>query len=117
MRHHSVSFQILADDTQMYLPFETSKPPELAININKLNICIAYLHIWILNNKLKIDFLIISSAACSKHKLDNIFLNVGTSKIQPSQKCNNKHFNFRTEVSQVRISFFEKNCRQSQPDY
>ena len=52
LRHHSVSYHIYADDTQIYLPFETTKPFEA---MSKLNMCIAYLRTWMLNNELKIN--------------------------------------------------------------
>ena len=47
------------------------------------------------------------SSTRSKYKPDNLFVTVGTSKIYPSQKCKSlraifdKHFNFRSQVSQV----------------
>ena len=113
LRHHSVNCHIYAEGTQIYLPFETTRPLEA---MNKLNTCIADLRTWMLNNKLKIndsktEFLVISSTR-SKYKPDNIFITVGTSQIYPSQKCKclgaifDKHFNFRSQVSQVRKSTY-----------
>ena len=64
MRHHDIDFQIYADDTQLYVCFDLSNPN---VALDRMNLCISDLRIWMIRNKLKIndsktEFLIIISS-------------------------------------------------------
>ena len=62
MRHNDIDFHIYADDTQLYVSFDLSNPN---VALDRMNLCISDLRIWIIRNKLKIndsktEFLIIT---------------------------------------------------------
>ena len=62
MRHHDIDFHIYAADTQLYVSFDLSNPN---VALDRMNLCISDLRIWMIRNKLKIndsktEFLIIT---------------------------------------------------------
>ena len=64
MRHLNIYFHIYADDTQLYLSFDWSNPN---VALDRINLCISDLLIWMIRNKLQInyskpEFLIITSS-------------------------------------------------------
>jgi hypothetical protein len=108
LRHHSVSYHIYADDTQLYISFEM-KDPKAALS--KLNTCISDIRTWMISNKLKIndsktEFLVITSPHM-KPVLQDISICVGDSYISPSVKaCNlgvifDKFLNLEAHVSTI----------------
>ena len=52
MRHHDIDFHIYVDDTQSYVSFDLSNPN---VYLDRLNLCIYDLRIWMIRNKLKIN--------------------------------------------------------------
>ena len=52
MRHHIIYFHIYADDTQLYVYFDLSNP---IVALDRMNLCISDLRIWMIRNKLKVD--------------------------------------------------------------
>ena len=52
MHHHSISLHIYADDTQWYASFDLSNSN---VAIDRINLCISDLRIWMIRNKLKIN--------------------------------------------------------------
>ena len=63
MRNHDIDFHIYADDTQLYVSIDLSNPD---VVLDRMNLCISDLRIWMIRNKLKIndsktEFLIITS--------------------------------------------------------
>ena len=64
MRHHDIDFHGYADDTQLDVSFDLSNPN---VALDRINLCISDLRIWMIRNKLKIndsktEFLIITSS-------------------------------------------------------
>ena len=51
MRHHDIDFHIYAD-TQLYVSFDLSKHN---VALDRMNVCISDLRIWMVRNKLKIN--------------------------------------------------------------
>ena len=63
MRHHDIYFHNYADDNQLYVSFDLSNHN---VDLDRMNLCISDLRIWLITNKLKInesktEFLIITS--------------------------------------------------------
>ena len=50
MRHYNIDFNIYADDIQLYVSFDWSNPN---VALDRMNLCISDLRIWIIINKLK----------------------------------------------------------------
>ena len=51
MRHHDIDFYN-PDDTQLYVSFYLSNPN---VALDRMNLCISDLQIWMIRNKLKIN--------------------------------------------------------------
>ena len=90
MRHHDIDFHIYADDTQLYVSFDLSNPN---VALDRINLCISGLRIWMIRNKLKIndsktEFLIITSSFF-KQSYDDLNIMVGDSiTVSSNSACN-----------------------------
>ena len=85
MRHQDIDFHIYADDTQLYVYFDLSNTN---VALDRMNLCIADLRIWMIRNKLKIndsktEFLIITLSFL-KHSFDDLNIMVGDINIVSS---------------------------------
>ncbi len=54
-RSHNMSFHLYADDTQLYMSFDTDSPCSSAPAQTTMQLCIAEIWSWMLQNKLKLD--------------------------------------------------------------
>ena len=82
MRHDDIDFHIYADDTQLCVSFDLSNP---YVALDRMNLCMSDLGIWMIRNKLKInysktEFLIITSSFL-KQSFKDLNIMVGDSNI------------------------------------
>jgi hypothetical protein len=90
VRRHGFQFHIYADDTQVYIGF---KPADVTCVLQKLELCIDEIRLWMTGFKLKInddktEFMIISSKHIQK-SLENHTLHVGSTEVSISKTVRN----------------------------
>ena len=114
LRHHGIDYHIYADDTQLYIKFDLSDP---SIALEKINLCISDIRIWMIKNKLKIndsktEFLVLSSSFF-KQQFNDLQINVGNTEINPSLSARNlgvifdSHLNLESHINSVcRSAYF-----------
>ena len=88
IRRHGLTFHLYADDTQLYLAFETSEPSSIDNNISRLEKCVEDIRVWMKWNLLKLnddrtELLVITSRPSRSQSLD-IPIKVGDQYISPS---------------------------------
>jgi hypothetical protein len=93
LRRHGVQFHMYADDIQIYLTCDPSKPGEIVNTLSKLSQCINEVQQWMLVNKLKLnqdktEFIIIASSH-HHHLLQNTDLLLDNDTIRPSSSVRN----------------------------
>ena len=52
---HELSFHFYADDTQLYVTFETSSPNDIELSKCRLEACVQEINGWMLLNRLKLN--------------------------------------------------------------
>ena len=87
LKKHNIGYHIYADDTQLYISFNSKEP---LTSLTKLNNCISDIRVWMIKNKLKIndsktEFIIFRSPLL-KTDLSGVSISVGDSQISSSPK-------------------------------
>ena len=90
VRGFNIEFHSYADDTQLYIAF---KPDEKDITIQQLELCIAKIRSWMIENKLKLnddktEFLLISSPH-NKKNFDSMSIHIGTETVKAANSARN----------------------------
>ena len=87
LRHHNIGYHIYADDNKLYTSFKCKNPLEL---LTKLNICISDIRVWMIKNKLKINYskteFLIFRSQLLKQNLSDLSIRVGDTQVCPSSK-------------------------------
>ena len=107
LRHHQIHYSIYADDTQLFLSFDSNCEDEALQAVTK---CIEDIRTWMIDKKLKInddktEFLVLSSVR-SKVNLD-CALKIGQSTVLPSKTCKNlgvafdQHLDMHSQISAI----------------
>ena len=78
-RSHGLSYHFYADDTQLYLSFETSSPEDMSTCTSALEDCVKDIDLWMLNNKLKLnsgktEIIVFSSSYRPRPALKNLVI-------------------------------------------
>ena len=122
IRRHNLNFHLYADDCQIYMSYNPSKPESSPLQA--LECCIREISVWMLQNKLRINTdkteFIIFGRASSLNKLPDLSLHVGENKIKPSEFVKNlgiymdKELNYHRQISSVaKICFYHlRNIRR-----
>ena len=93
LKEHNIGYHIYADDTQLYISFNSKEP---LTSLTKLNNCISDIRVWMIKNKLKIndsktEFIIFRSPLL-KTDLSGVSIRVGDSQISSSSKVRDLGF-------------------------
>ena len=84
IRKHNIHHHMYADDTQLYVSLE---PKDIHDSINKLNLCIKDIKLWMENNFLKLNNekteYIIFGTTTNLNKLDKTTIKVGNYSVDP----------------------------------
>ena len=83
MRHYDIYFHSYADDTQLYVSFDLSNPN---VALDRVNLCISDLRIWMIRYKLKIND---SITEFLKQSYDDLNIMVGDNNIVSSNSARN----------------------------
>ncbi len=95
IRRFKIGYHIYADDTQLYLGFNSKSEEDVAAAKHRMTECIDEIRSWMLANKLKLNdsktelFLIASSRQASSISHLDLTLNIGGSVIAPSNVVKN----------------------------
>ena len=78
-RSYGLSYHFYADDTQLYLSFETSSAEDLSICKSTIEDCVRDIDLWMLANKLKLnsdktEILVFLSCYCPRPALNNLVI-------------------------------------------
>ena len=87
LSYHNIGYHVYVDDTQLYNSFKNKDPPG---PLGRLNSCISHIRVWMIKNKIKInyskiEFIIFRSPQC-KASISGVPVSVGDSNILPSPK-------------------------------
>ena len=109
-RSHGLSYHFYADNTQLYLSFETSSPEDLSTCKSALEDCIKDINLWMLNNKLKLnsgktEMIVFSSSYCPRPALKNLV--IASDTVDCSTTAKNNSLSMLPHVTAVcKSSFF-----------
>ena len=78
-RSYGLCYHFFADDTQLFLSFETSSAEDLSICKSTIEDCVREIGLWMLTNKLKLDsnkteILVVSYSYCPSPALSNLVI-------------------------------------------
>ena len=87
LRLNNIGYHIYADDTKLYISFKCKDPLKL---LTTLNMCISDIRVWMIKNKLKINYsiteFIIFRSPLLKQNLSDLSVSVGNMQVSPSSK-------------------------------
>ena len=100
IQSHGLMYHIYADDTQVHCPFNITDPTP---SLKKLELCIADIRSWMLQNQLKInddktEFLIITSKQKKNSLPCSLKLRMGSCDVLPSKMARNLGVIFDNEL-------------------